>query len=282
MYNNSFTRHNPGLLIFLVDQSGSMENTLLDKNYNLAQMVSDAINSILNMLLYKNCYGEEIRRTSFVCIIGYGSDWDNAEILLAEWIDNINKPLVQVRDLLNTDLKKKWNNDAYWMEIYRKADNGGMTPMASAFSLAKDVTAAWIEEHNGLQDPAPCIINITDGYPSDDEFELISAANDIMKIGVPDGNSIIFNIHVSTDSNISKYEFPIDATLCSDELYRMLYELSSTITSDLADGIFLFSERQLEDKEKLFVYNIDNIWDLYRYLHFAIEYAFHHNMFIEP
>ena len=111
MYNNSFTRHNPGLLIFLVDQSGSMENTLLDKNYNLAQMVSDAINSILNMLLYKNCYGEEIRRTSFVCIIGYGSDWDNAEILLAEWIDNINKPLVQVRDLLNTDLKKKWNND---------------------------------------------------------------------------------------------------------------------------------------------------------------------------
>lgn len=54
MYINGFSIQPPGLLYFLVDQSISTELTVSGKNYSLGQMVSDAINGIMNMFLYEN------------------------------------------------------------------------------------------------------------------------------------------------------------------------------------------------------------------------------------
>ena len=250
------------------------------KGYSLAQMVSDSINGIMNMFLYEYYrpldVGTEIKKTTFFVIIGYGVDKCNAEILLSDWIDNICSPLVCVGDLLETELKSKWNNSADFVEVYKPSINGGMTPMASAFSLAKDIVEDWVKSHNRANDPTPCIINITDGFSTDDEFELISIAKDIMSIDAPDGNPIIFNIHISAFPDTPQVEFPQDSKKCSDESYRLLYESSSTINSDLTDGIFLFSDKEFYGKEKCFVYNIRNVMDLYKNLHFALEFSFHH------
>lgn len=285
MYNNWFSSRHPGLVVFLIDQSMSMEEVIPGKDYSLAQMVSDAINVILNKFLYNyswiNADGTDIiKKTTFFCIIGYGTDWYDANILLEDWIDNINKPLVPVKDLLKTELKDKWNNEASFVEVYKPPINGGGTPMASAFSLAKGFVEYWVESHNDINDPAPLIINITDGFCTDDQFELISNAKDIMSIDTPDGNPVIFNIHISTFPNTPINEFPHDSQRSSDELYKLLYEASSTISGDLADGIYLLSERELYGKGKLFVYNVADAMELFRYLHFALEFSFHHNRMI--
>lgn len=283
MYSNFFSSRHP----VLVDQSCSMENTVSGKDYNLAQMVSDAINAIFNMFQYHNCRinadgEEEIKKTTFFCIIGYGADWNNVEILFADWISEICEPCSTVRNLLKTELKSKWNNDADFVEVYKPSINGGMTPMASAFSLAKEVVEDWIRNHNEDNSPAPCVLNITDGFCTDDESELISSARDIMSIETPEGNPVIFNLHISALPDTTKAEFPKSVQLCSNVLYKLLFDSSSTITQDLAEDIHLLSERDMDEKEKLFVYNIDNVEDLYRYLHFALEFSFHHYKILQP
>lgn len=289
MYKNGFSIQHPGLIVFLVDQSISTELTVSGKNYSLGQMVSDAINGIMNMFLYENTRisaegKEHIKNTTFFYIIGYEKNWDSADILLHEWIGNICKPFVPIKFLFKTELKQKWNNETSFVEVYAPPIEGGMSPMGSAFYLLKDIVEYWVKCHNDFSDPAPCIINITDGFPTDidDSLDLICRTNDIMSLCVPDGNPIIFNIHITAFPDTPTIVFPQDSQLLSEELYKLLYDCSSTISSDLTDGIHLLSERKLCGTEKLFVYNVGSVLELYKYLHFSLEYAFHNYKVIRP
>lgn len=65
MYKNGFSRRHPGLVLFLVSQSCLMEDSVSGKDYSLAQMVSDAINGIMNMFMFENIWGECIKNTTF-------------------------------------------------------------------------------------------------------------------------------------------------------------------------------------------------------------------------
>lgn len=219
---------------------------------------------------------------NFFYVIGYG---DTTDVLLHDWIGNICNDPVHVKDLLKTELKSKWNKGAPFVEVYKPKPTKDLcfgASMASAFSLAKDIVEDWVKNHDDTYDPVPCIINITDGVLTDNEIELMSTAKDIMCLCVPDGNPIIFNIHISTFIDTPKLYFPQDSQISSDGLYRVLYESSSTISTELADGIYLLSERKLCGTEKLFVYNIESVMELYKYVHFALEYAFHHYKVIRP
>lgn len=292
MYINGFSIKHPGLIVFLVDQSISTELTVSGKNYSLGQMVSDAINGIMNMFLYENARisdeGKEyIKNSTFFSIIGYGKKWNSADILLHEWIGDICKPFVPIKYLFKTELKQKWNNETFFVEVYTPPIEGGMSQMGmgSAFSLSKHIVEDWVKCHNDFRDPAPCIINITDGFSTDidDNLDLICRTNDIMSLCIPDGNPIIFNIHITAfPDDTSTIVFPQDSQLSSEELYKLLYDSSSTISSDLADGIYLLSEGKLCGTEKLFVYNVGSVLELYKYLHFSLEYAFHYNKVIKP
>lgn len=64
-----------------------------------------------------------------------------------------------------------------------------MSPMGSAFSLSKDIVEDWVKCHNDFSNPAPCIINITNGFPTDidDTLDLICRTNDIMSLCIQMG-----------------------------------------------------------------------------------------------
>lgn len=260
MYRNSSQRTNPGLFVFLLDQSGSMEDPMRASNgLALDVNAADAINSVINEMILKlttlDKNGEDIvKRSAFVSIIGYGGKGDGtgnqfdyeAETITDGWIDELAE-LPEAKSLLDgiTDL----------VQVVKPVHGGG-TPMASAFGAAKDLIEAWIQTHNTANDPAPVIINITDGEPTDSITDLKNTVNAIKALSVPDGAPLIFNIHLTAKDNVTPVTYPSDINECSDDASKLLFELSSEAHVDLISTIPELQAKGLQGGEKLFMCNV--------------------------
>lgn len=260
MYNNSFQRSNPGLFVFLLDQSGSMEDPMRASNgLALDVNAADAINSVINEMILKltamDPNGDDfVKRSAYISVIGYGGKGDGtgnqydyeAEPVSDGWIDELAE-LPQAKSLIDgiTDL----------VQVVTPVHGGG-TPMASAFSAAKDLVEAWIQTHNTANDPAPVIINITDGEPTDSISDLKNIVNDIKSLSVPDGAPLIFNIHLTAKDNVSPITYPSDINQCSDTASKLLFELSSEAHADLISTIPELQAKGLKGGEKLFMSNV--------------------------
>src|SRR4051794_11394351 len=74
MYNSQITRNNPACFLFLIDQSGSMEEAL-PEGISKSTAVADATNKILSNLVIKCTKDEELPRDYFhVGVVGYGGN----------------------------------------------------------------------------------------------------------------------------------------------------------------------------------------------------------------
>ena len=115
-----------------------------------------------------------------------------------------------------------------WIE---PIDKDRWTNMTGAFQMAKDTIEAWIQDKPN--NPAPVIINISDGRPYYDKKEIsecvnetIEVVNQIKAIDTNDGKVQIFNAMLGDGE---KVVFPVsDADLVSDEA-KFLYEISTEI-----------------------------------------------------
>ena len=182
-YDLSWGSKHPGLLIYLVDLSGSMAWD--DK----IKRVSNTIWNVVDCLtapcqdngVYKNRY--------YLKVIGYNQyTYD----LFSGDINDINSWLDA-------------HDNEQFIDIEKEGKPRGLTHMSIAFDKAAEVVRKWICSQNvkGQPIPAPIVINITDGYPEEkgmDEAQsrdkALQAANALKSISVPDGNVLLFNIHI--------------------------------------------------------------------------------------
>ena len=241
MYNNSFTRKNPGLIVFLVEQSMFMEDIMPSNGFSLAVNASDAVNTmisefILRMIEVDDDGREFIGRNTVIIIIGYGGKGDEAEVLFIGGIDEIYaKYSTQISPITKEEI---------W-DVLQPVHGGG-SPMASAFVCAKKRVEAWIGEYGNEYAPVPIIINITGGMPTDSIDDLKETTKRIMSLRIPDGNPLILNIQLSKEDCVLHIICPKDTSQCPDEYSKLLFEISSEVTNNLAycltDSLF-FGER---------------------------------------
>ncbi|HKJ96826.1 MAG TPA: VWA domain-containing protein, partial [Thermoplasmataceae archaeon] len=71
-YSSEISRKNPGLFIFLIDQSRSMSHKIGGSDRSKAIEAADAINRQLNELINRCTKSEGIRDYFEIGIIGYG------------------------------------------------------------------------------------------------------------------------------------------------------------------------------------------------------------------
>lgn len=182
----SWETKNPGLMILLIDQSGSMCSKLGGKNRS--QVVVESTLSILEDLVGYCQKGMEIRDKFSCIIIGYSTQ--------AEVVYKKNAPSID-KDFFNE-------------EVIIEAKESGLTNMEDALKIAISEINTWKEQQRikGLSTPAPRVVNITDGRPemmgiTDDEAmqRAESAARELMAIQTDDGNVILSNIFLYS-SNI--------------------------------------------------------------------------------
>ncbi|MCB0536891.1 MAG: VWA domain-containing protein [Bacteroidetes bacterium] len=216
----------PGYIIFLVDQSGSMSEPYPEKG-NKANFTSMVINRTINELINVNMAGDKVKDRVFISIIGYGNPAINE--IRSDYISKYAESPIRIE----TGKQKVSDGNGGLIEIdvqnpiWLEPTASQLTPMGSALEFAKKLVEGWMSKKP--DNPAPVIINISDGlpYPDDEEQKALKVSKEIMALSCSDGNPIVFNAHIG-DSN-AKCICPESVGELPDDQAKFLFEISSKV-----------------------------------------------------
>jgi uncharacterized protein YegL len=239
-YQVRISRERPGCFVFLIDQSGSMSGSWgNDNSKSKADLVALYVNNALNEIINICQKSEPEPRPYFeVCVIGYGLDSEQAEIL---WTGDLAGRIF----ITPAELKRHPTGNGGEIEVTRRTFKGetkvkipvpfwfspeakSLTPMGDAFDRCKDLLAEWVDRHPDSF--PPIVINITDGVQTDcDDDALLEKAHVLKQTKTLYGNALLFNAHISSQ-NDEAVLFPESADeLPDDDRCRQLYEMSSML-----------------------------------------------------
>jgi hypothetical protein len=257
-YTAEISRANPSCFLFVIDQSGSMQDVMdptnvqpMDapvsvdgRNYTQqasgdikAKGVSDAINRWLRELVLKCTKSEGPRDYYHVGVIGYG-----AQVGPAFSGALAGKDLVTISEIANSparieDRAKKVTDGAgglvdqtvrfpIWIDPV--ANNG--TPMCKALSNAHSILSQWVPQH--MSSFPPTVIHITDGESTDGDPTPV--AESIKNLNTDDGNVLLFNIHFSSN-RARPISFPDNETGLPDQYAQLLFRISSVLPDHIRE-----------------------------------------------
>ncbi len=259
-YTAEISRANPSCFLFLIDQSGSMQDPfgsgeVLKKK---ADGVADAINHLLQELVLKCAKDEGVRDYYYVGVIGYGAQTGPA------FSGSIaGRDLVSISEVASTPARieeraKKVDDGAgglveqtvrfpVWFE---PVANGG-TPMCQAMDQAHSILLNWLGQHPDCFPPT--VINITDGESTDGDPTDI--ASSIQNLVSSDGNVLLFNVHLSSQ-RAAPIVFPDNESILVDQYAKLLFRISSTLPGHLRNAASQ-ARYTVSDGTRGFAFNAD-------------------------
>lgn len=246
-YNAEISRRNPGLFIFLIDQSRSMSHKLGGTLRSKAQEAADAINRQIYELIYRCTKSDGVRDYFDIGIIGYGAVSNSAESLLQD------ADLVPISRLAETPLRMEKRkeiitdpdgNDVeseFEFPVWFEPVANSNTPMVQGLTLAKEWIDDWIAEHPDSYPPV--VINLSDGAATDGDP--LDIAKEILNMSTSDGNVLMWNCHLSEVKDSKPLTFPADPSVLpsNDKFALQLFEMSSALPEGFLN---LAKERSLE------------------------------------
>ena len=283
------TSKDPACFVFLIDQSGSMEEPYGAKQgLSKSQAVSNVINRILNDMVIVSHKGHGVYKDYFdISVIGYGGEYsqqitgtaDISEDNTANTendvgsafggelegktrvpIGEIATNVLRVDERMKTDVSMDTGEIfempvkfPVWIEPVHK----NLTPMCTAIKIANGIITDWASEHK--ESHPPFIINITDGAATDcQEGELDKLGDMIREVSTENGEAMIFNIHISSKEGKSII-FPSDESEFShidSENAKYLFRLSSPLTESMLD-LANTKNYDISDDSRGFAFNAD-------------------------
>lgn len=256
-YTAAISRSNPSCFLFLIDQSGSMDEVMNPTNVRpaevpfqkdgqtythvaegptKAQLVADAINRLLQNLSIKCAKSEGVRDYFSVGVIGYGGD--NTAGRVAPSFSGVlaGRELVPISEIANNPariderMKKVPDGAGGLVEqkikfpIWFDAVANGGTPMCEALRRARAILEPWVIECP--ESFPPVVINITDGESTDGDPT--AEANALKALATDDGAVLLFNAHISVRST-QAIEFPSSESGLPDQHAQLLFGMSSVL-----------------------------------------------------
>lgn len=236
-YSAEISRLNPTCFLFLLDQSGSMADGFGsgESTKRKCDGVSDAINKLLQELAIRCAKPEGVRDYFHIGVIGYG-----AKVGPSFGGSLTNKELVPISEVASSPLRieervKKVEDGAgglveqktkfpIWFEPLA---NGG-TPMCQALTIANSIVQRWITQHPDCFPPV--ILNLTDGEPTDGDPRTLADA--LKKLSGSDGNTLLLNLHISSNKATQIF-FPDSDGELPDDHARLLFQMSSIMTDTM-------------------------------------------------
>jgi hypothetical protein len=257
-YQAEISRSNPSMFLFLIDQSGSMQDKFGGGGGRKDQAVADAINRLLQNLAIKCAKSEGVRDYYHVGVLGYG-----ANVGPAFGGSLAGKDLVPISTIADSPVEieertKKVEDGAgglveqkirfpLW---FKPVANGG-TPMVQVLSKAQKIVEQWVSQHpDGFP---PIIINITDGETTDGDP--LKASEQVRALKTSDGNALLFNVHVSSIEG-AKFEFPNTESELPDQFAKLLFKMSSELPEHIRNAAEQEGYR-VTPQSRGFVFNAD-------------------------
>lgn len=231
-YNAEISRANPGCLIFLVDQSGSMEEPIAGgTGQKKKDTVADAINRLLYNIILRCGKEGGVRPYFDIGMWGYGGTSDvrpafGNELLSITQVNERSKR-VETRKRRVSDGAGGVFEEEMPFPVWFDPAADGATPMRAAFDAIAGPLSNWVSSHQNSFPPV--IIHLTDGayYPADQNPT--QTAWRLMQMGTSAGNVLIFNCHISRESG-APVLFPDDQQATALQgLARELYDISSPL-----------------------------------------------------
>jgi len=259
-YTAEISRGNPSCFLFLIDQSGSMDDPFGsgEPARKKADGVADAINRLLQNLVIKCAKSEGVRDYYHVGVVGYGSHVGSAFTGTLAGRDLV--PISEIADHpARVDERSKRVDDgagglvdqSIKFPIWFDAVARGGTPMCEAMGHARRIVSDWLAQHPSSF--PPIVINITDGESTDGDPT--SAGEDLRRMESQDGSPLLFNVHLSSQ-RASPIEFPDSETGLPDQYAQLLFRLSSLLPAYMR-GIAQQEGYQVSDGTRGFVFNGD-------------------------
>lgn len=261
-YDKRVTRDFPTAFIFVVDRSYSMDEPIGGTSFGANKRKADAVADSLNRVLYEltiNCSREEgVRNYFHIAVVGYGGSVQSALsgplagrdlVSLGELAD---EPL-RVEDRTQTldDGAGGTVEKTVRFPVWFEAEANGGTPMSEALGRAKVLAEQWIADHPDSF--PPIVLNISDGESTDGNPEAAAAA--LQAVTVPDGPTLLFNLHLSSSPS-QPLLFPEDESHLADEFAKQLFRMSSVVPAKLRERA-LKEGFQLSEVSRGFVFNAD-------------------------
>ena len=259
---------NPCTVVFLVDQSGSMEEPFGGSTgtRRKADVTADALNRILDNLIMENTIGDIVKDRFHVAIIGYGEDVGPA--LEGSLAGQRRVTLSALNDSpLRTENRKKKEVDetgeVFELEIpftiWIEPKFGGLTPMKKAFELAKEIVAECLDQKP--KSYPPMVINITDGLytpegPSGDPTPVIE---EIQAMANENGSAaLVFNCHIS-NLGLPPLQYPASEDQIEDNYAKELFRMSSVFPTSYVEQAQSAGFDQISEGSRGFVFNADAV-----------------------
>lgn len=270
-YIQPLSSENPGYIIILIDQSGSMcdpfgGKTKPQSKTTKAEECSKAVNRVIRELGMACVSGETIKNRCDISVIGYGNSGDQAYNAFTGNLSN--KPIANMQELAKNALrvetiKQKVSDGAGGLveidehfPVWIEAIASGGTPMAEAFEMAYKLADDWIQKNQNSFPPV--VINITDGEPND-EPSTKSAALKLKQLETNDGKVLVLNAHISSKKGESVELPPSPDDLPQGDNYaQFLYDISSELPPVMLERASAIGFEVDKDKNSRgFVYNAD-------------------------
>ena len=238
-YIAEISRANPSAFVFLIDQSGSMSESIAGspENKRKCDSVADAINRLLHNLIIKCARGEGVRNFYEVAVIGYG-----AQVMPALSGKLARRDLVTIGEIATSPAglaeRVRQIDHPYGGTVPQKVKfpvwfepvARGTTPMGEALSMAHHALESWVGRHPNSY--PPIVINITDGEATDSGP--VPQAEALCSLATNDGNVLLFNCHIS-NKPLDPIVFPDNDDVLPDSFARTLYSVSSLLPDGLRE-----------------------------------------------
>lgn len=232
-YTAEISRSNPTCFLFLVDQSGSMQdNWGQDQSQSKGSKVAQILNRLVQTFSIRCAKEEGVRGYFDIGAIGYGGKVDSAlqGLFPGERFISISKLADQPLRISEVDRKVEDGAGGLVVQKYKvpvwfeEVSNSG-TPMCEAVALARDWVSEWIERHPDAYPPT--VINISDGEPTDGDPTQAAAA--LKGLVTQDGAALMYNICISSESNTNPIVFPDSSVKLPDQYAQLMFEMSSVL-----------------------------------------------------
>ncbi len=268
-YTASITRNTPALILILLDHSSSMRSRILYKEQLISksEAVAQVVDQLLKELLNRCRKLDGVRDYFNISLLGYGGRLD-ADTYIA-WEEKLAEkkfvlpaqidahPLNVTKVLTESTIRGEKITFEKEIRSWVKPVALGDTPMLAGLQFTLDIIREWTRSQVGKNVFPPVVFHITDGMASDGTMkEIVAAGQAIKDTGTSDGNTIFYNIHLSTLGR-GTVIFPSNLTDLppSDHFAPLLYEMSSDLPDAMRAEANLALNQPTETKLKAMGYN---------------------------
>jgi hypothetical protein len=235
-YSAQISRDNPTAFLFVVDQSGSMDEKP-EGGRSKAEFVSDVLNRTLYTLITNCSKADGIRSYFDVGVLAYGGS-DVATGFGGALSTGVIHPITAIAaSPIRVEQRSRKVDDGAGgvveqkikFPIWFEPKSLGGTPMLAALTKAAEAAAEWCDAHPNSYPPT--ILHVTDGQSTDGSPEEVAGA--LQRLHTNDGCVLAFNLHVTAGEG-QEIVFPTAEGMLLDEYSRMLFRMSSELPSHLA------------------------------------------------